>query len=281
NTGHTRTESTPAFSPAYAAPEQVAFSRTGPWTDVHALGLILTEVMTDEPPFSDADPEAHLFEQVMASRRPTPASKGKDVGPFEPIIAKALALSPRDRWRNASDLLAALEEAKAGRAMLSPNVSTASSPHPAPLVETTRPGPRPRVGIWQAARLAVALGALAIVLAGAAWIVSTRRQTVAPPPEGPGPGSAAAVAAAVAGPERNPESAPGPAIVPDVSAVVPPASWSALLPRPGPPRPAIKETAAWEASAPKKHGKEKKRVPTAPDLPKKVEDGRDLFNDTK
>jgi hypothetical protein len=27
--------------PAYAAPEQVAFSRTGPWTDVHALGLVL------------------------------------------------------------------------------------------------------------------------------------------------------------------------------------------------------------------------------------------------
>ena len=53
-TGHTRTESAPAFSPSYAAPEQVAFSRTGPWTDVHGLGLILTELLTDEAPFSDA-----------------------------------------------------------------------------------------------------------------------------------------------------------------------------------------------------------------------------------
>ena len=116
NTGNTRTESAPAFSPAYAAPEQVAFSRTGPWTDVHALGLILAEVMTDEPPFSDPDPEAHLFEQVMSRRRPTPASKGRDVGLFEPVIAKALSLSPRDRWKNAGELLAALEEAAAGRA---------------------------------------------------------------------------------------------------------------------------------------------------------------------
>jgi eukaryotic-like serine/threonine-protein kinase len=114
NTGQTRTESAPAFSPAYAAPEQVTFSRTGPWTDVHALGLILTELMTDAPPFSDPDPEAHMFEQVMAPRRPTPASKGRDVGPFELIIAKALALSPRDRWKNAGELLDALEAALAG-----------------------------------------------------------------------------------------------------------------------------------------------------------------------
>jgi eukaryotic-like serine/threonine-protein kinase len=110
-TGDTRTESAPVFSPAYAAPEQVAFSRTGAWTDVHALGLVLAELMTDAPPFVDSDPEAHLFEQVMARTRPTPASKGKDVGPFEPVLARALALSPRDRWRSAGDLLNALEEA--------------------------------------------------------------------------------------------------------------------------------------------------------------------------
>ena len=49
--GRTRTGSVPAFSPAYAAPEQVTFSRTGPWTDVHALGLVLSELLTDEAPF--------------------------------------------------------------------------------------------------------------------------------------------------------------------------------------------------------------------------------------
>ena len=95
STGHTRTESAPAFSPAYAAPEQVTFSRTGPWTDVHALGLDPDRVMTDEAPFSDGHPDLHLFEQVMAAARPTPASKGRDVGPFEAVIARALALSPR------------------------------------------------------------------------------------------------------------------------------------------------------------------------------------------
>ena len=119
-TGHTRTESAPAFSPSYAAPEQVAFSRTGPWTDVHGLGLILTELMTDEAPFSDADPDLHVFEQVMLKDRPTPASKGRDVGIFEPVIAKAMALSPKDRWKDAGELLAALDDAAAGKPMATP-----------------------------------------------------------------------------------------------------------------------------------------------------------------
>ena len=63
------------FSPDYAAPEQITYSRTGPWTDVHALGLLLTELLTDEPPFS-ADRDEQLFEQIMSVRRPTPNSKG-------------------------------------------------------------------------------------------------------------------------------------------------------------------------------------------------------------
>jgi serine/threonine protein kinase len=109
--GDTRTESVPAFSPAYASPEQVAFSRTGVWTDVHALGLLLTELMTDGPPFSGPDPDGHMFERVMSATRPTPASKGRDVGAFEPIIAKALALAPSARWKNAGELLAALDAA--------------------------------------------------------------------------------------------------------------------------------------------------------------------------
>jgi serine/threonine protein kinase len=146
-TGHTRTESVPAFSPSYAAPEQVAFSRTGPWTDVHGLGLILTELLTDEAPFSDAHPDLHVFEQVMLKERPTPASKGRDVGILEPVIAKAMALSPKDRWKDAGELLAALDDAAAGKQMASPA---------APLAEA-RPRPS-RSKIFAAGLLALLVG---------------------------------------------------------------------------------------------------------------------------
>ena len=111
-TGHTRTGSVPAFSPAYAAPEQVTFSRTGPWTDVHALGLILTELLTARAPYGDE--AAFVHEQVMAPTRPTPRAKGCDAGPFEAVIAKALALSPAERWKDAGELLDALERASGG-----------------------------------------------------------------------------------------------------------------------------------------------------------------------
>ncbi len=105
--GLTRTAGSSAFSPHYAAPEQVAYGRTGPWTDVHALGLLLTELLTDEPPYAASDME--LFEEAMAQARPTPGARGRDVGPWEAVVARAVALSPGARWKDASELLTALE----------------------------------------------------------------------------------------------------------------------------------------------------------------------------
>jgi len=102
------------FSPDYAAPEQITYSRTGPWTDVHALGLLLTELLTDEPPFSAARDE-QLFEQIMSIRRPTPGSRGANAGGLEKVVARALALSPGQRWKDAGQLLAAVD-ARAGGA---------------------------------------------------------------------------------------------------------------------------------------------------------------------
>jgi eukaryotic-like serine/threonine-protein kinase len=245
NTGNTRTESAPAFSPAYAAPEQVAFSRTGPWTDVHALGLILVEVMTDEPPYSEQDPDAHLFEQVMAARRPTPGLKGRDVGPFEAVIAKALSLSPRERFRNAGELLAALEQAKAGHAL------TVRDTAPATVSE---PVPEPQPSRRRALVAAFTLATLAVV-AGAGWAFSRSRAALEPETQ-----PAIAEASTPAQPFEPSRPAPLPA------GSTPPAS-----------EPAPASTAA---PALKVDVKDKKRVRviTASAQPS---DGRELFNDTK
>ncbi len=102
-----RSSGATGFSPDYAAPEQITYSRTGPWTDVHALGLLFSELLTGEPPFT-ADADEQLFEQVMSAERPTPARRGIDAGRLEPIVAKALALSPGQRWNDAGELLDAL-----------------------------------------------------------------------------------------------------------------------------------------------------------------------------
>jgi serine/threonine protein kinase len=92
-TERTLTSGLPAFSPTYAAPEQVAFGRTGPWTDVHALGLILTEMLVDEAPYQEQDMQ--LFEAVMSQQRPTPRKRGRHVGPWEAVIGKGARVVAR------------------------------------------------------------------------------------------------------------------------------------------------------------------------------------------
>jgi serine/threonine protein kinase len=98
-----------AFSRLYAAPEQLAGSRTGPWTDVHALALLLTELLTDEPPYP-LDDTFELSRLVFDEQRPTPAKFGVTVGAWEPILRRALALRPADRYPDAAALCAALEQ---------------------------------------------------------------------------------------------------------------------------------------------------------------------------
>jgi serine/threonine protein kinase len=108
--GTTRTRSSQnAFSPQYASPEQLSGTRTGPWTDVHALGLILSEMLTGQPAIQ-ADDMTQLFVQILAERRPTPAKYSVDVGPWEPVLQRSLALKPDDRYKNAMDFLMALDE---------------------------------------------------------------------------------------------------------------------------------------------------------------------------
>ncbi len=98
--GQTHTASAmAAYSPRYAAPEQASGTRTGPWTDVHALGLLLTELLVDAAPYPADKMELQI--QTMAARRPTPATFGVDVGAWEPVLAKALALRPAERYANA------------------------------------------------------------------------------------------------------------------------------------------------------------------------------------
>ena len=79
-TGDTATAShTIAFTAASAAPEQLSGGRTGPWTDVYALGLLLTELLTDQPPVPAADP-TERYRAVFDPVRPTPARVGVNVG---------------------------------------------------------------------------------------------------------------------------------------------------------------------------------------------------------
>jgi hypothetical protein len=231
---------------------------------VHALGLLLSEVMTDMPPFSDPDPHAHLFEQVMATLRPTPGSKGRDVGVFEPVLAKALALSPRDRFRSAGELLSALEEAgKAGTDF------EAGPGDTAPATVMRRPEP---TAFQSSVRRHVPLVAAGVALTGLAIVAG--RALMLPKsatPENRSP----SVAAAPAPPRTTTAELPHP--LPTAVMTTPIRSAGAPLALTAP---ATNQPSPPPSVAPKPRPTARKLIPTA--LPSAaVLDGRELFNDTK
>jgi len=153
------------FSLAYAAPEQLSGSRTGPWTDVHALGLLLTEMLCGGRTVPDDDIAAR-YRIAFDPIRPTPATVGTEVPEWESILARALALDPRDRHASAGELLAALEEAtpaQPGTTVARRLHCGAGAPSPAHASPAMSRAPT------NALRQFFAIAALALALAVAAW----------------------------------------------------------------------------------------------------------------
>lgn len=99
-----------AFSPAYAAPEQFSrnYGDTGTWTDVYAVGLLLTELVTGRRAL-DGDDLGALFLSTVNPQRPTPRRRGAVVSDaIEELCQRALAVTPTGRYRDANEMLAAL-----------------------------------------------------------------------------------------------------------------------------------------------------------------------------
>ena len=115
----TRTPGEVGFTAAYAAIEQVTRTRTGPWTDVHALALILTELLVGRKAY-EGEETPELLACAFREERPTPAHFGVDVGPLEPVLRHALSLRAGDRYPDAQRLLDAVDAALAAMGEAAP-----------------------------------------------------------------------------------------------------------------------------------------------------------------
>jgi len=172
--GVTSTRRPHAVSPRYAAPEQLAQGRTGPWTDVHALALIVTELLTGRAAYRAANGPA-LLPEVFAETRPTPGRVGVAVGPWELELARALHRRAQARHPDAGALLDALtravDEADAAFAASAHAQETPWSPTAPVAAVAPRRGRR---WVWWFVAGAVALG----------WALSQTPR--APSPAAPG-----------------------------------------------------------------------------------------------
>jgi serine/threonine protein kinase len=101
---------TPALgTPDYISPEQVKGQRGDQRSDVYALGAILYEMLTGQPPFTGSNPLAVMNERLLID--PAPARElNPEISPaLEEILFRALARDPRRRYATAAEMAWELE----------------------------------------------------------------------------------------------------------------------------------------------------------------------------
>jgi serine/threonine protein kinase len=96
----------------YAAPEQLQAMEVDRRVDVYAFGCVLYEALTGEVPFERARELqrmiAHIGEPPPAVSALRPAA-----APFDPVVQRAMAKDPGDRFESAGALARAAQEAAA------------------------------------------------------------------------------------------------------------------------------------------------------------------------
>ncbi len=98
----------------YMAPEQCRGERVDGRADVYALGCVLFQALTGSVPFPRDSMIATVWAHV-ADPPPAPTAMRRDLpGALDPVISRALAKAPEDRFPSAGDLGRAAGAAVAG-----------------------------------------------------------------------------------------------------------------------------------------------------------------------
>jgi serine/threonine protein kinase/streptogramin lyase len=99
-------------TPAYAAPEQIEGGDADGRADVYSLGCLMFECLTGQPPFKRDSELAVLWAHVQEP----PPNASEHNGPelpveIDPVLAKAMAKDPDDRYSSCGGLVVAAREA--------------------------------------------------------------------------------------------------------------------------------------------------------------------------
>jgi serine/threonine-protein kinase len=123
-------------TPEYMSPEQARADTVDFRSDIYSLGVVIYEIFTGDVPFRGDTPVATLMKHLS---EPPPLT-GPGVPPLPetlvPVLAKALAKAPAERYGDARELLSAMRAA-GGAASLTP--PPRDLPAAAPLFSSTEP----------------------------------------------------------------------------------------------------------------------------------------------
>jgi serine/threonine protein kinase len=121
----------------YMAPEQIDAGRVDARTDVYALGCVLFHAVTSEVPFADRESSAKMWAHLNEPP-PSAGSRGPaGVAVLDPVIRRAMAKDPADRFPSAGDLGRAAVAAARGEAVTEPERPVGAG-EAAPAPETLR-----------------------------------------------------------------------------------------------------------------------------------------------
>ncbi|MBX7100063.1 MAG: protein kinase [Myxococcaceae bacterium] len=131
-------------TPDFMAPEQIVGERQlDGRADLYALGVVIYRMLAGQPPFPGED-EQELMRAHLTKVRPDVSRVNPAVSTAVSLfVQKAMAIRPEDRFRNAEEMLQALERAvgpgrEAHTSAQSPDLPTVVQPLEAPPL-----GPRP------------------------------------------------------------------------------------------------------------------------------------------
>jgi serine/threonine-protein kinase len=122
-------------TPAYMSPEQASGDKhLDARSDIYSLGVVLFEMLAGEPPFAGPTAQAVIAKRFAGETPRVRQARPSTPEAVEQAIARALALTPADRFATAADF---------AKALAGPSPATAAANHTAVL--SSAPSARRRV----------------------------------------------------------------------------------------------------------------------------------------
>ncbi len=98
----------------YLSPEQARGERVDSRSDLYSVGCLLYDLLTGRPPFTGDSPVAIAYQHVRENPIPPSRVDPELPGWADPIVLRAMAKDPNDRYQSASEMRSDLQRALSG-----------------------------------------------------------------------------------------------------------------------------------------------------------------------